>query len=142
VNLGYLAALPPTKSRAAAAVGAYALDWQARIRRGAARVAATVAIAAALAGIAYWADRRGLAEQSGASVGDNAAQRFLARYQLERLRGALEVYRLERGEYPERLLQLVDAELASRRDLTYPWEQPYYYRRKPEGRFVLLPPVE
>jgi hypothetical protein len=142
LNLGYLAARPPPKSRAAAAVGAYAADWQGRLRRGAARVAATVAIAAALAGIAYWADRRGLAERSGASVGDNSAQRFLARYQLERLRGALEVYRLERGEYPERLPQLVEAGLASARDLTYPWEQPYYYRRKPEGRFVLLPPVE
>jgi hypothetical protein len=75
-------------------------------------------------------------------VGDNAAQRFLARYQLERLRGALEVYRLERGEYPERLPQLVEAGLAGARDLTYPWEQEYYYRRKAEGRFVLLPPVE
>ncbi len=142
LNLGYLAALPPAKSRAAAAVGAYALDWQARIRRGTTRVAATVAIAAALAGIAYWADRRGLATSGGASVGDNAAQRFLARYQLERLRGALEVYRVEKGEYPERLPQLVDAGLASRRDLSYPWAQEYYYRRSPEGRFVLLPPVE
>ena len=37
---------------------------------------------------------------------------------------------------------LVDAGLASARDLTYPWEQPYYYRRRPEGRFVLLSPVE
>ncbi len=142
LNLGYLAARPPAKSRAAAAVGAYALDWQARVRRGTTRVAATVAIAAALAGIAYWADRRGLAAAGGASVGDNAAQRFLARYQLERLRGALEVYRVEKGEYPARLAQLVEAGLASARDLEYPWEQEYYYRRKPEGRFVLLPPVE
>ncbi|HEX9052380.1 MAG TPA: DUF4388 domain-containing protein [Anaeromyxobacter sp.] len=142
VNLGYLAALPPAKSRAAAAVGAYAIDWQARLRRGAARVAATAAIAAALAGIAYWADRRGLATSGGASVGDNAAQRFLARYQLERLRGALEVYRVERGEYPQRLPQLVEAGLASPRDLSYPWAEEYYYRRRPGGRFVLLPPVE
>jgi hypothetical protein len=142
LNLGYLAALPPAKSRAAAAVGAYALDWQARIRRGTMRVAATVAIAAALAGIAYWADRRGLATSGGASIGDNAAQRFLARYQLGRLRGALEVYRVEKGEYPEQLRQLVEAGLASRRDLSYPWAQDYYYRRRADGRFVLLPPVE
>jgi len=142
VNLGVLAAIAPAKSRAAAAVGAYAHDWQARIVRGAARVAATVAIAAALAGIATWADRRGLAAGGGGSVGDNAAQRFLARYQLERLRGALEVYRLEHGEYPEALPQLVEAGLASGRDLRYPWAEVYYYRRRPEGRFVLLPPVE
>jgi hypothetical protein len=143
VNLGYLRAIPPA-NRAAAAVGAYAQDWQARIRRGAARVVATVAIAVALAGIAYWVDRRGLAlgAQGGAALHDNTAQRFLARYQIERLRGALEVYRLERGEYPDSLLQLVDAGLASGRDLRYPWSQEYYYRRGPEGRFVLLPPIE
>ena len=57
------------------------------------------------------------------------------------LRGALEVYRLERGEYPDALGRLVDAGLASGRDLSYPWSEPYFYRRS-EGRFVLLPPVE
>ena len=66
----------------------------------------------------------------------------MARYQLARLRGALEVYRLETGEFPERLEALVDAGLASPRDLRYPWRQTYHYRRRPEGRFVLLPPVE
>jgi hypothetical protein len=142
VNLGILAPVPPAKSRAAAAVGAYAHDWQARIKRGTARAVATAAIAAALAAAAYWADRGGPAAWGGASPGDNAARRFLARYQLDRLRGALEVYRLERGEYPEALPQLVEAGLASGRDLRYPWEQEYYYRRKPEGRFVLLPPIE
>jgi hypothetical protein len=142
VNLGYLRALAP--SGRAAAVGAYAHDWQARLRRGAARAVATLAIAAALAGIAVWVDRRGLSSASapGAeAVGDNAAQRFLARYQLGRLRGALEVYRLERGEYPEALDALVEAGLASPRDLRYPWTAAYHYRRD-AGRFVLLPPVE
>jgi hypothetical protein len=143
VNLGYLRPIPPA-NRAAAAVGAYAQDWQARIRRGAARVLATLAVATALAGIAYWVDRHGLAfgAQDGAALRDNTAQRFLARTQMERLRGALEVYRLERGEYPSGLAQLVEAGLASGRDLSYPWSQEYYYRRRPEGRFVLLPPVE
>ncbi len=143
VNLAYLEPLAPSR-RAAAAVGAYAQDWQARIRRGAARVAATVVIAAALAGIAYWADRGGVAlgGQGGGALRDNTAQRFLARYQMDRLRGALEVYKLERGEYPEALGQLVDVGLASGRDLRYPWGEEYYYRRRGEGRFVLLPPVE
>jgi uncharacterized protein DUF4388 len=144
VNLGYLEAVVPA-SRAAAAVGAYAHDWHARIKAGAARVLATVAIAAALAGIAYWVDQKGLAwgePHDGTTLRDNAAQRFLARYQIERLRGALEVYRLERGEYPERLGDLVDAGLASPRDLRYPWAAEYYYRRAPAGRPVLLPPVE
>jgi hypothetical protein len=141
VNLGYLKPIAPS-NRAAAAVGAYAQDWQARIRQGAARVGATVVIAAALAGIGYWVDRRGLFDPGGLALRDNTAQRFLARYQMERLRAALEVYRLERGEYPDSLPRLVEVGLASGRDLTYPWSEPYYYRRRPEGRFVLLPPVE
>ncbi|HEY6003305.1 MAG TPA: DUF4388 domain-containing protein [Anaeromyxobacter sp.] len=143
VNQGYLKPVAPSR-RAAAAVGAYAGDWQGRLRRGVARVVATLAVAAALASIAYWADRRGVAfgSQGSAALRDNAAQRFLARYQMERLRGALEVYRLERGEYPEALPALVDAGLASPADLRYPWSQDYHYRRKPGGRFVLLPPVE
>jgi hypothetical protein len=144
VNLGYLEPIPPAGRATAAVVGAYAQDWQGRIRRGAARVLATVAIAAALAGIAVWVDRFGLALGAGGGtvVQDNSAQRFLARYQLERLRGALEVYRLERGEYPDGLGALVEAGLASPRDLSFPWAEPYYYRRRPEGRFVLLPPLE
>jgi hypothetical protein len=143
VNLGHLGAIAPS-GRAAGAVGAYAHDWQARLRRGLARVLATVAMAAALAALATWADRRGLSggEAGLGAVGDNAAQRFLARYQLERLRGALEVYRLERGEYPDTLRRLVDTGLASARDLRYPWASEYYYRRADEGRFVLLSPVE
>jgi hypothetical protein len=144
VNLGYLKGLAPA-NRAAAAVGAYAQDWQARIRRGAARVVATVVIAAALAGIGYWVDKRGVFYRGGAggtALRDNTAQRFLARYQQERLRGALEIYRLERGEYPDALARLVEAGLVSPRDVTYPWAEPYYYRRRPEGRYVLLPPVE
>jgi hypothetical protein len=142
VNLGYLKPLAPP--RGASKVGAYAADWPARLRAGFTRVVATLAVAAALAGVAVWVDERGLAfgEASGARPRDNGAQRFLARYQLARLRGALEVYRLEQGEYPERLGELVDAGLASARDLRYPWSQDYYYRRKPHGRFVLLPPVE
>jgi len=46
---------------------------------------------------------------AGAELRDNAAQRFVARYQVQRLAGALEVYRLENGEYPDRLDALVSA---------------------------------
>ncbi|HET9553585.1 MAG TPA: DUF4388 domain-containing protein [Anaeromyxobacteraceae bacterium] len=144
VNLGYLEPSATVRDRAGA-VGAYARDWQNRLRTGATRLGATVAIAAVLAGIAIWVDDRGMAfgERHGAAgLRDNGAQRFLARYQMARLRGALEVYKLERGAYPERLAELVDAGLASWRDLRYPWSQEYHYRRPSEGQFVLLPPVE
>jgi hypothetical protein len=144
VNLGYLKPAATVRDRAGA-VGAYARDWQNRLRTGVTRLGATVAIAAALAGLAVWVDARGMAfgERRGAAeLRDNGAQRFLARYEMARLRGALEVYKLERGAYPERLGDLVDAGLASWRDLRYPWSQEYHYRRPSEGRFVLLPPVE
>jgi hypothetical protein len=142
-SAGVVKPLAPSR-RAAAAVGAYGQDWPARFRAGAVRVLATVAIGAALAGIAIWVDERGVAwgEARGAVVRDNAAQRWLARYQVARLEGALEVYRLERGEYPERLAPLVEGGLVSARDLRWPWSQAYYYRRGAEGRFVLLPPLD
>jgi hypothetical protein len=143
VNLGYLSTVAPAKR--SAAVGTYAADWRGRIQVAAVRALATLVIAAAIAGIAYWVDRRGLAwgeASHGAALRDNAAQRFVSRYQIQRLAGALEVYRLEQGAYPEALDALVDVALVSQRDLRHPWQQPYYYRRTPEGRYVLLPPIE
>jgi hypothetical protein len=144
VNLGFLRAAAPVKDRAGA-VGAYARDWQNRLRAGAARVGATLAIAAALAGLAAWVEDRGVAFgdlRGGEVLRDNAAQRFLSRYQEARLRAALEVFRLERGAYPVRLAELVEAGLVVERELRHPWSQEFHYRRVPEGRFVLLPPVE
>jgi hypothetical protein len=142
VNAGHLDPVMP--SRRAHVVGDFGTGWGSRIRAFTVRAAATVAIAAALAGLAYWVDQRGFGwgASPGTALHDNGAQRFLARYQLARLRGSLEVYRLEHGEYPDHLGQLVEAGLASPRDLRYPWLRDYYYRRRPEGRFVLLPPVE
>ncbi|HSD21076.1 MAG TPA: hypothetical protein VLC54_13610, partial [Anaeromyxobacter sp.] len=142
VNLGHLRPVPPARRKGA--VGSYGRDGLgARIRRGAVRIVATVALAAALAGIAAWVDERGLGARGGdEGVGDNAAQRFLARAQRARLRSALEVHRVERGEYPASLGALVDEGLATPRDLRHPWSTEWYYRRTDEGRFVLLPPVE
>jgi uncharacterized protein DUF4388 len=142
VNAGYLDPVVPSKR--AHAVGDFGPEWPSRIKGWTVRAGATLVIAAALAGLATWVDQRGFGwgASHGAALRDNGAQRFLARTQLARLRGSLEVYRLEHGEYPERLGQLVETGLASPRDLRYPWMQDYYYRRRPEGRFVLLPPVE
>jgi hypothetical protein len=144
VNLGYLRAVEPERSRAGT-VGAYARDLQHRTRTWLVRGFATGAIAIALAALAFWVDQRGLAIGDAAAASelrDNVAPRLLARYQVSRLRGALEVFRVERGQYPERLEELVEAGLVSGRDLSHPWSQPYHYRRRVEGGFVLLPPVE
>ncbi len=144
VNLGYLRALAPARSRRGA-VGAYARDLRYRTRTLLVRGATTGVIAVALAGLALWVDQRGVAvghQGSLVALGDNVAPRYLARYQLARLRGALDVYRVERGQYPERLEELVEVGLVSRRDLRHPWSQPYHYRRRADGGFVLLSPVE
>lgn len=144
VNLGYLRALALARSRRGA-VGAYARDLRYRTRTLLVRGATTGVIAVALAGLALWVDQRGVAvghQGSLVALGDNVAPRYLARYQLARLRGALDVYRVERGQYPERLEELVEVGLVSRRDLRHPWSQPYHYRRRADGGFVLLSPVE
>ena len=57
------------------------------------------------------------------------------------LEAALDVYRLERGEYPPSLQALVDTRLVSPSDLRYPWQDAYYYRRVAPQQFILLPPL-
>jgi hypothetical protein len=143
VNTGFLKANAP--ARRSPAVGEYVSDWRGGLRVAAVRVVATLLLAALLAGLAWWADRRGLGfgdRSAGVRIADNAAQRFLSRYQVGRIAGALEVYRLENGAYPDRLEALVESDLLSGRDLHHPWRSAYHYRRTPEGRYVLLPPIE
>jgi predicted transcriptional regulator len=142
VNLGVLRAVPPAHRSAAAEVGAYARSWRERVRRGAAGVLATVVIAVALAALVLVVTGGGAYGRSALRpVDDNRAERFLSRYQLERLRSALEVYRVENGAYPASLEGLVETGLARPRDLRYPWSQAYAYRRQGEG-YLLAPPVE
>lgn len=81
-----------------------------------------------------------LGGSGGATYTDPAAQRFASVSQMSRLATALEVYRLEKGDFPESLGQLVEAGIVSSDDVHYPWRDEYYYRR--EGRsYVLLPPL-
>ena len=70
-----------------------------------------------------------------------AAARILGHDQLLRLESALEVFRLEHGEYPQALAELVEGQLLGESDLKYPFRAPYHYRRTPQG-FVLLPPLD
>ncbi len=135
VNLGYLKPIGPT-GRAGRVVDA------ARVSELASRVVATIGMAVALAALVYWFDQRALAAQGETALRDNAAQRYLSRYQVARLRGALDVYRLERGAYPPALADLVEAGIVDAPDLRHPWSQPYYYRPTPGGSYVLLAPIE
>jgi hypothetical protein len=89
---------------------------------------------------------RMVAPRLGAARGENAARRgavarLIARDQVARLESALELYRTEHGEYPTALPALVEGQFVNEQDLRYPWKEPYYYRRTPQG-FVLLPPLD
>ncbi|SEU05843.1 DUF4388 domain-containing protein [Stigmatella erecta] len=79
---------------------------------------------------------------AASSFADPGAQRFISRNQLKRIEAAVEVFRLEKGEVPERLDALVEAGLLKPEELRYPWREPYYYRRLASRDFVLLPPLQ
>ena len=57
------------------------------------------------------------------------------------IEAALEVFRLEKGNLPERLDSLVEVGLLRTEDLRYPWRDDYYYRRTSDRQFILLPPL-
>jgi hypothetical protein len=89
---------------------------------------------------------RSIVPTLGTSSGETPARkgavaRLISRDQLVRLESALELYRIEHGEYPAALRALVEGELVSENDLRYPWKEPWYYRRTAQG-FVLLPPLD
>jgi hypothetical protein len=83
-----------------------------------------------------------LASSPASSFADPAGQRFISRAQIKRIEAALEVFRLEKGEVPEKLDALVQAGLLKPEELRYPWREQYYYRRLAAREFVLLPPLQ
>ncbi len=56
--------------------------------------------------------------------------------QLDRIKNALEVYLLEKGQYPSRLEELITAELLQKSDLSYRKGVSYHYELK-DGKYLL-----
>jgi hypothetical protein len=135
---GFLEAVPPAKGKSAGAGPAARKPAKSSglVRLGLATFAFCAAIL--LAHLATPALGSGPPE---AAAGRGAVLHLLSRDQVLRLESALEVYRVEHGEYPASLGALVDGQLVSARDLRYPFRDPYHYRRTPQG-FVLLPPLD
>lgn len=101
--------------------------------------AALVVLAALLTGRALaYVGRTG----SGAELTFDAkpVERRFALAQMDRLARALEVYRYERGAYPQHLDRLVEVGIVRAEDIRFPFDRPYFYRLSGE-RFVLLPPI-
>jgi hypothetical protein len=145
VDWKYLRILPPAKGTAAAvrdlAAGGRALAASglfARLLIAAVFFAATLLLAR-VAAPAFASSRAEAQARRGATA------RLLARDQLLRLEGALELYKVEHGEYPKDLRALIDQRVLAESDLSYPFPHPYYYRRTGQGAqqgFVLLPPLD
>jgi hypothetical protein len=140
VNLGYLKALEP--SGRTHAVGGGAPAGLSRVLGAVGRVGVTVAVLGLLVLVGSRLNLEAVSfGHSASSFADPAAQRVISRAQLARIEAALDVYRLETGEWPEALARLVDVGLLTEADVRHPWRDPYFYRRTTEAGFVLLPPL-
>ena len=104
--------------------------------------ASMAALAAVLFLVAQLSGTLSLASSPASAFADPAAQRFISRTQVKRIESALEVFRLEKGDVPEKLDALVEAGLLKPEELRYPWREQYYYRRLAAREFVLLPPLQ
>ncbi len=62
--------------------------------------------------------------------------RLLHKTQLDRIKNALEIYSLERGQYPSRLEELITAKLLQKSDLFYRKGVSYQYELK-DGKYLL-----
>ena len=146
VESGYLKVVAPTRAALASLESAGAFSTI-REKLGSAVTQILVSALAAFAGIAvvrgavYFLGHGSKAELEGEGVTESSSERFLSRSQMARLESAIEVYRLEKGEYPDSLERLVEARIVAERDLRYPWRARYYYRREGDT-FVLLPPFD
>ncbi|NOJ78454.1 DUF4388 domain-containing protein [Myxococcus xanthus] len=105
------------------------------------RLVATMGVLAAVVLVVPRAVRPDHEAGVAAVLADSAAQRHVSQAQRVRIEAALEVFRLERGELPERLDSLVQAGLLKPGELKYPWREEYYYRRLAARQFILLPPL-
>ncbi len=140
VNLEYIRPLPTLRRGEEIGGGASMLE---RVGKAVGRVLVSMLVLLALGLVATQVslEKIRLSPASGSTFSDPAAQRFIARQQLVRIRAAIDVYRAEKGEVPEKLGALVEAGLLAREDLRYPWRDDYYYRRTASGEFILLPPL-
>jgi hypothetical protein len=139
VNLGYLRLIVPEGKVQQVAGGG---ELRQRAFGALGRVAVSFVVLAAVGLVASRVNLESFnLSGSGSSFADPAAQRTISRTQLARIEAALDVYQLERGELPESLEGLVATGLLRHNDLRHPWRESYYYRRMPEGGFVLLAPL-
>lgn len=108
-----------------------------------ARIALGMVLTLAVLAPLSFADRRTFGMDPGGIVDfdRHSIERHLSEMQIVIIRRAIEVYRLETGEYPPALDVLVETDLLGPNDIRYPFEGEYFYRMK-DGNFLLLPPIQ
>jgi len=105
-----------------------------------------VAACSVLAGVALVMVSAFDGRQVGLDIGSTMHYReshfegYLAETQLDVIRRALDVFRLQTGSYPDALEPLAEAGLLRERDLRFPFVSSYYYRRD-GSTYVLMPPL-
>lgn len=141
VSSGYLRAIPPEDGRNQGAAAGQVRALGIRLWHQLRRAAVTGALILLFAAMVYQVSTaRAAARGPGLLLDDRPVQRQLARVQQARIEAALEVFRLESGQPPADLEELVGAGLLAERDLHHPWEQIWHYRPLPDGGWILLPP--
>jgi Domain of unknown function (DUF4388) len=139
-NLGHVQALMPVGQPDLPEDDASAFE---RIRGAVGRVIVSMGVLAGLVGILLGTQLNPWAGRSSAATGfaEGVLRQQMTRAQLSRIHGALDVYRLERGDVPPSLEALVDQGLLTASDVRFPWADRYYYRRVGPQEFILLPPL-
>jgi hypothetical protein len=65
--------------------------------------------------------------------------KYIGHYQQIKLANALEIYKLENGNYPAKLKSLVDKHILDGKDLTFPYGNEYYYSVQ-DDTYILIAP--
>jgi hypothetical protein len=139
-NLGHIQALMPVGQPDLPEDDVSLFD---RIRGAVGRVVVSMVVLAGLVGLVLgtqlnpWSSR----SSTGAGFAEGVLRQQMTRAQLSRIHGAVDVYRLERGDVPPSLEALVEQGLLSASDVRFPWTDRYYYRRVGPQEFILLPPL-
>ena len=141
INAGFLRVHSEAPSTAAGR-GLGSLQVRDRAFQWTTRLFVTVLVVMVIGLLAYLLDAQRVSTGDRTHLSDATAQHLLAPVQRQRLAEALAVYRLEKGSYPTDLDELSRSGLVRSDDLSYPFKSPFFYRRTPEGSYVLLPPIQ
>lgn len=70
---------------------------------------------------------------------DLALQTVVSRAHIQRIHEAIQIYRLQKGNFPDGLATLVSEGLLVEEDLRFPWQRPYHYSHNGSGYQLLRP---